>query len=404
MPSAWALLAKRDFRRVYLAVAVSELGDALHYIALMWIALEKGGALGVIAVRLADSVPAIVFGFHGGLAADRWSRKRLMIGADLVRAVVLLPVAAAGLAGRLSLWELVVAAFVLEAATSYFAPAYGAVLPQVVDRENVLAANGLLGATTNAVSIGGWAAAAGLLAIVPLSGFFALNSLSFFASALLLAGIAVPATRAAHAEPPRLREGFAALRPLPWLAAGVAMLGLGVTLSSGTWIGGVPQLVHDRLHHEAGGFSVVMVGYALGSIGAAMTLARVSVRSRARASLLAWLVEVPSAVTLAFAGTLPAAVGGALLAGAAQTASVVLLHSAAQKDVDEAVLGRVMGLISLVHRGAHATGLLLVAPLFALYAPRPLFLAASLAYPVLVMGALAFATSRHRAAPARGDG
>ena len=94
-----ALLRRRDFRTLYLAVSTSELGDALSYIALMWLALEAGGALGVVAVRLADSLPAFFFGLHGGIAADRWSRRRLMIGADLVRAAMLIPVAIAGLAG-----------------------------------------------------------------------------------------------------------------------------------------------------------------------------------------------------------------------------------------------------------------------------------------------------------------
>ena len=83
---ALAALRRPGFRRVYLAVATSELGDSFHYIALMWAALLAGGPLGVIAVRLADSLPALVFGFHGGLLADRAGRKRLMVGADLVRA------------------------------------------------------------------------------------------------------------------------------------------------------------------------------------------------------------------------------------------------------------------------------------------------------------------------------
>ena len=92
---ASALLRRRDFRRTYAAVAVSELGDAFQYIALMWFALVAGGPLGVIAVRLADSVPALLFGFHGGVVADRWDRRRLMISADLVRGLVLVPVAIA---------------------------------------------------------------------------------------------------------------------------------------------------------------------------------------------------------------------------------------------------------------------------------------------------------------------
>jgi hypothetical protein len=107
---AFGLLRRRDFRRVYVAVSASELGDAFQYIALMWFAFEAGGPLGVLAVRLADSVPALVFGLHGGLVADRWDRRRVLIATDLVRACVLVPVAVAGLVGELPLWGLVVAA------------------------------------------------------------------------------------------------------------------------------------------------------------------------------------------------------------------------------------------------------------------------------------------------------
>src|SRR3954470_23676498 len=213
------LLRRPDFRRLYLAVVASELGDSVHYIALMWFAFDAGGALGVVAVRLADSVPAIVFGLHGGLAADRWSRKRLMVSSDLVRAVVLVPVAVAGLAGSLPLWGLVVAAFVLETATSYFAPAYGATVPTLVDRENVQQANALVQATAQAVSIGGWAVAAALLAFIPVSVFFAVNAASFFISASLIARLRHGREHAPRGEPPHLREGLAALRPRPLLSA-----------------------------------------------------------------------------------------------------------------------------------------------------------------------------------------
>ena len=66
----------------------------------MWFALVAGGPLGVVAVRLADGIPAGVFGFQGVLAADRFDRKRLMVGADLVRAATLVPIAIAGLSGH----------------------------------------------------------------------------------------------------------------------------------------------------------------------------------------------------------------------------------------------------------------------------------------------------------------
>ena len=139
----------------------------------------------------------------------------------------LVPVTAAALSGHLPFWGLVLAAFVLETATSYFEPAYGALLPALVDRRNVLQANSLVTATAQALSIGGWAIAAALLAVLPVSTFFAVNAGSFLLSAILIARIhrsraAVPTQTA-----PRVREAFAALRPLPTLAVGVVVLGSG---------------------------------------------------------------------------------------------------------------------------------------------------------------------------------
>jgi Transmembrane secretion effector len=397
---AWMLLRRRDFRRLYLAVSASELGDSLHYIALMWFALDAGGPLGVVAVRLADSIPALLFGLHGGAAADRFSRKRLMVGADLVRGAVLVPVAVAGLAGSLPLWGLVAAAFVLEAATSYFAPAYGATIPTLVERRNVQQANAFVQATAQALSIGGWAVAAALLTFLPVSAFFAVNAASFFVSAALIARLAHGHEHDPHAVPPRLHEGIAALRPRPMLAAGVLALGVAVTITAGTWIGGVPTLVRDTLHHGAGGFSIVMAGYAAGSIASGVVLARLPIRHKARASMLAWVMYLPGYGLVAAATSLPLAVAGAFFAATAQSTAVVLLNSAAQEEVPDGLLGRVLGVISLTHRGAHATALLLVSPLFAFVAARAVFAGAAVVVPLVGLVALAAAGTRVRA-PAR---
>ncbi len=378
-PGTLRLLRRPDFRTLYLAVSVSELGDALNYIALMWVGLEKGGPLGVVAVRIADSVPAFLFGLHGGIVADRASRRRLMIGADLVRAATLVPVAVAGLAGSLPLWGLVVAAFVLEAATSYFAPAYGATIPAVVDRANVQQANALVQATAQALSVGGWALAALLLAFIPLSTFFAVDAATFLISALLILRMQAGRGRAAGGEAPRLREGIDALRPQRALSAAVVTFAVAMTITTGCWIAGVPTLVERSLHHGAAGFSIVMIGFAVGSIIVGTLLARLPVRRKARASMLAWLLDLPAYLLLAVANSIPVAFAAAVGSGAAESSSYVLLNSAAQEAIPDAVLGRVLGVISFVHRGSHATGLLLVAPIFAIAAPRPIFAVAAFA-------------------------
>jgi hypothetical protein len=371
------LLRLADFRRVFLAVSASELGDSLHYIALMWFAFDVGGAGGVIAVRLADSIPALVFGLHGGLAADRFSRKRLMVGSDLVRGIVLVPVAVAGLAGSLPLWGLVVASFVLEAATSYFAPAYGATIPTLVERRNVQRANAFVQSAVQAISIGGWAVSAALLTFMPVSVFFAVNAVSYFVSAALLSKLRHGGEHDAHAEPPRLREGIAALRPRPALATATIGLGVAVTITAGTWIGGVPKLVSDTLHH--------------GAIASGALLARVPIRRKAQASMLAWAMYLPGYGILALAHSLPLAVAGAFFAATGQSTALVLLNSAAQEEVPDRLLGRVLGVISLTHRGAHATGLMLVSPLFLLASAPAVFGGAAVAVPLVGLVSLGVA-------------
>jgi hypothetical protein len=387
-PGRRSLLRGSEFRRLFAALVSSRLGDAFNYIALMWLALEAGGPVGVIAVRLADSVPALVFGLHGGVVADRLPRLRTMVGADLVRAAALLPLVGFGLAGTIPLALLVVIAFVLAIATSYFEPAAGALLPTLVGRADVQRANGLVQSSAAAVQVVGWAVAGALLAFLPLATFFALDAVSFVASALLLVGIRAHARAGArHVEPGGVREGLSALRPRPLLAAAVVALGLAVTISSGTWIAGVPELVRSTLGRGAGAFSLVAAAYALGVIGAGSALAKRPIRRKALGSLLAWSVYLPAYACFAIANGLPVALFGGLMAGVGQGAAMVLVTSAAQTDVPDRVLGRVMGLISLVHRGAHATGLLLVAPFFAVVEPQMVFAAAAVTIPLTGLAA-----------------
>jgi hypothetical protein len=322
-----------------------------------------------------------------------------MIAADVVRAAVLVPVAIAGVAGHLPLAALVAAAFALTTATSYFDPAYGALIPALVERRNVQPANGLTRATAEAVHVVGWGLAAGLLAFMPVSVFFAVNAASFLASAALLAGVRSSGARPAHADPPRIREGFAALRPRPALAVAIAVLAVAITISSGTWIVGVPDLVRSELGRGAGSFSLVVTAYAAGAIAAGAVLARRPIRRKALGSLAAWGLYLPAYGLFAFADSLGPALAGGLAAGCGQGTALVLLNSAAQESVPDGLLGRVTGLIALVHRGAHATGLLFVAPLFAVVDAPVVFAGAAVAIPLTGLAGLVMV---RRADEARG--
>jgi hypothetical protein len=241
------------------------------------------------------------------------------------------------------------------------------------------------------------------------SVFFAVNAATFLFSAAVLAGVRAGRGGPADAGAGSLRDlaaGFEAIRARPFLAAAVVALGLAVTIAAGTWIAGAPQLISENLDRAAGGFALVMTGYALGAITAGVFLARRPVRRKALGSLLAWSFYLPAYLVIAFAGSIEVAMLGAFIGALGESSAVVLLNSAAQEEVPDRVLGRVMGVVSLVHRGSHATGLLLIAPLFAFLEPSAVFVGAALALPLVGLGcaAWALATARAGGAPAPATG
>ena len=195
-----------------------------------------------------------------------------------------------------------------------------------------------------------------------------------------------------------IRGGLASLRVRPVLAIGVLVLGVSVTISAGTWIGGVPTLIRDHLHRGAGAFSLVMIGYAVGAIVSATYLAHRSgapegARQPGRLDVLPPRVRVDGVGRIALGRR-----GRRLRGGLRPELRLVLLVSAAQEDVPDAMLGRVVGLISLVHRGAHATGLIFVAPLFAVVAPQDVFAGAAIGLALVgVAGTAAALTVSRRA-------
>jgi hypothetical protein len=118
---------------------------------------------------------------------------------------------------------------------------------------------------------------------------------------------------AGAAERQRVREGLAALAGHPALAVGIAVLGIAVTISAGTWIVGVPELVRTDLGRGAGSFSLVAAAYAAGSIAAGLALTQRHVGRKALGSLLAWALYVPAYGCFAFAGSLGLALAGGAL-------------------------------------------------------------------------------------------
>jgi len=187
--SARAVLRLPNYRRLWLGQLVSEAGDGLTNIALLLLVNSiTGSTAAIAAMAICLAIPPLTIGLFAGAYVDRADRRRIMLASDLLRAIVVLGFVLVGSADRL--WLLFLFAFVQSSIGTFFAPARGAVIPKVVPREGLLAANSVAQATRVIAGIVG-AGLAGL--IIGLAGVywpaFVLDGLSFLASFVLILGL-----------------------------------------------------------------------------------------------------------------------------------------------------------------------------------------------------------------------
>ena len=358
-----SLFGLRDFRLVWSAAAVSWLGDSLAFLGFMWLAYDVGGAGGVIAVRVADSIPSVIVGLLGGVVADRVERRRLMIGADLLRAAALGIVLSTTLAGvRPTVLALAATMFLIRIGDSFFEPASGAMLPDVVPQASLQRANSVFHATGEAITGLAMGGAGLLLIIVPLGQFFTIDAVSFLLSALLLSFVATRSRGAGGEQHPvhELLAGFRDFSSRPPLGIAMVMFGLGVTIGAGVFIPAAPVLVGQTLEAGPGSYGLILLGFGVGAIIVAVVLARVEIVRRELWSILFWVGYPACFLIFAVAPNLAVMVGAAALAGAAESGARILLVSAMQHQIGAATLGRAMSVFFTVHRASHGVGLLTV--------------------------------------------
>lgn len=176
----------RDFRLLFLAAVGSGIGTRLAVLALMvdvWDRTHSGKW--IAALLITDFVPIILIGLLLGSALDRFSRRKLMIASDLLRAVVFCALPFAGSAAMV-----VALAGVAGLATGFFRPASYAGLPNLVRDEELANANGLFQAAENLTWMIGPLLGGALLSFTSPDGAYWFNAATFVLSAFLIAGIA----------------------------------------------------------------------------------------------------------------------------------------------------------------------------------------------------------------------
>ncbi len=285
------LLRNRDLALLISGQAVSQMGDGIFMIALAWRVFQTYNSPAALsAVGIAFMVPRIVVTLAGGVISDRFERRWTMIFADLGRAI---PIALLGLISLGPAHELVliVALVAVQAvAGSLFTPAESALLPQLVEAEDLAAANSLrtivspIAWTITGPIVGGALTAAfnPSIAFLADAGTFGVSVLTLlFMKPRPIAKGTVPTSVVADA-----REGFAYVAGRPWLWGPIVASSLGQLIYAGPNQALVPYLVKYELHASAAGLGLVFAAGGVGTVAAGLLMGRLK-RPR---NIVTWMV------------------------------------------------------------------------------------------------------------------
>jgi MFS family permease len=291
------LRSAREFRLLFLASAGSGIGTRLAVLALMVDVWDRThSAKWVAALLVTDFVPMIVIALLLGSVVDRFSRRKLMIASDVLRAAVfcLLPFAAGPLA-------IVALAGVAGFATGFFRPASYAGLPNLVPDDELANANGSLQAADNVTWMLGPLLGGVLLSFTTPDGAYWFNAATFVVSALLVSRIGERLLQSEKAESHGhlrdLREGFGLVRSPALLAVivgwGLAALAVGAT--------DVAEVELAKSAFDAGNFGLGLLmgasgfGLIVGSLGADWATERLGTAAAYGASIALMAVGIGSA-------------------------------------------------------------------------------------------------------------
>src|SRR5690349_1532601 len=194
-----------NFRRLWLAQIVSEIGDWFYTLAIYTLLLQLTGKASAVGLALILQVlPQTFIGPTAGLVNDRVKRKHVMITADLVRMVIVLLMLL--VRSKSTVW-LVYPLLLLETVmAAFFEPARSSVIPNITPREDVLIAN-TLSSTTWSLNLTIGATVGGIVgALLGRNAVFVLNAVSFLGSALLISGMRFSEPHAENTLPFRARE------------------------------------------------------------------------------------------------------------------------------------------------------------------------------------------------------
>jgi MFS family permease len=339
----------------------SQFGDSIFQIAFIWLVLDLTGSKAATGVAATISyLPALLFGVGAGLAVDRWNRRRVLIGSDAARALLLLGCGGLYFAHRIGPASLTAIAFGVATSAVFFYPARDSLLPELVPAERLAHANAWIQLSQQGAFFAGPLVGGLLIRSLGVGSVFPAGAALFAGSLVLL--LAMGGVGRAHRPEGQplglvadLRSGLAAIGRDRTLVLLLALTGLDNLFIMGPAIVGTAVLVRETIHGDAATYALVEATYGVGMILGSATLARFAGGVR-QGRLLLWgiLFDGLTYVPLFFCRTLPFLLAVSLVHSFVIPIITVPRATLLQRVVPGALLGRVFALVNVLVVGMTA--------------------------------------------------
>jgi hypothetical protein len=395
------LLRHRRVAVLWAAQTLSVLGDRLYALALMWLVWQttKSAALmGLVAV--AESVPYVVLGTFGRRLLGRFASLGRLGWVDLARAVVAGSLPLVWHADGAGIAALVVIACVLGALGAVFDPNLAALVPDLVEPQLVQQVTGVMDLTGRIARVAGPASAGLLLAVLPDTGLYTVDAVTFVVSAVALGYLGrhlALRVEVRQAGPPGrdrapLPKALPLLRADPRVAAAIAVHGAGLLVSALPAIA-MPVLLATRLHTGAAGYGLVLAASGLGALAGNPLAGNLRLGRRfPQAYFAAWAANGVALAAMGLVGSLALIMVFAFLTGLVTPVAAVCLRTHLSLRFGGAERLRLVTTDQTVIRAAGTAGMLTL-PALAAASPAAAFTAAGLAM-AGVAGLAVVATAR----------
>jgi MFS family permease len=292
-------LRYRDFRLLFAGQTVSLIGDAAFLTALGWrtFTLVGSGRFGIVLFCQATGLLATLL--IGGALADRLSRRKMMIASDLARFVAVGALAGVDATGHLDFTLIVVLATLMGLGDGLFYPAFGGMVPLVVEPGAIPSANSLIGVARWSSLLVGPAFAAGIYGAAGSATVFGIDAASFLVSAALLRLTRTRAVEAAGGEG-TLREIWSGVRyvaGVPWLWVTIALFSVVLMLQFAPQQVLLPKLIREHFGQGVGAYGLLTSLLGVGTV--AGTLAFGQLQPRRRRGVISYVVWLLNSLAIA---------------------------------------------------------------------------------------------------------